>query len=120
MHGRGLGGQPDRRSDPRPQLRGRLDRIDHLMQHRQAQLPCLDQLRESAIGGHGQLDLGALIGIERTERVFRGERVMILCQFHHANPRHARMSSMLRRSQVFTVLTGALKRLASCSRLHPL
>ncbi len=38
----------------------------------------------------------------------------------YVSPRQSRISSMLRRNQVFTVLTGVLNFSASCSRLQPL
>ena len=101
--------------------RARLDRADHLVQHAEPEFPGVHHYREILVDRHHGLDLGPLVGIERAEGVFRGERDMVFAVgHHHPSPRHSRISNRLRRSQVFTVFTGVSNFCASCSRLHPL
>ena len=46
-------------------------------------LPRLDHRREVLVDGHHGLDLRALVGIERAEGIFRGERDMVFAVGHH-------------------------------------
>ena len=110
----------DGRADLAPHLIGGLDRADHRMQLAEPAFPLLDDELELGVHAHHHLDLRALFAVKRPEDVFGGHRDMVFVVTHQANPRHSRISSMLRRSQVFTVLTGVLNFSANCSRLHPL
>jgi hypothetical protein len=76
------------------------------------------------LGGEFRVDqqqrvgLRALVGIERAERVFRRHAFAVFV--HRHDPRHSRISSRLRRSQVLIVFAGASNFAANWSRLQPL
>ena len=114
-------------------IRRRLDRADHLVEDAEPEFPGLHDRGELLVHRHHGRDLCALVGVECAERIFRGERDMVLAVGHQSqspdhprashhgySPRHSRISIMLRRSHVFTVLTGAANFSANCSRLQPL
>ena len=74
--------------------------------------------RSSASTQQQRVGLRALVGIERAEHVFRRQPFPVFVHGH--DPRHSRISSRLRRSQVLIVFAGASNFAASCSRLQPL
>ncbi len=87
------------------------------MQFAKPKLPPAHEIGEGSVDQHQRLGLGALVRIERPKHVFGGKRDMVVAERHV--PRHSRISSMLRRSQVLIVFTGFSRLAANCSRLQP-
>jgi hypothetical protein len=108
----------DARANLLPHRSLRLDRGDQHVQLAEPALPARHLRRELRIDQQHGVGLRALVGVERAERVFCRDAFAFFV--HRHDPRHSRISSRLRRSQVLIVFVGASNFAASWSRLQPL